>query len=53
VRAEFLAFEQLGHDIRQSLVFADVINREDVRMIERRGRARFLLEAAFEGSPCR
>src|SRR5947208_16759911 len=39
-------FEQLGHDVRGALVLADVVDREDVGMIQRRGRARFQLETA-------
>src|SRR5262245_40737706 len=43
---QFLAFQQFGDDERRSLVGADVVDRQDVRMIERRGGMRFLLEAA-------
>ena len=45
-RAERLAFEQLGDDVGSAVVAADVVDREDVRMIEHPGRARFLLEAS-------
>ena len=40
------ALEQLRDDVRRSAVCADVVHREDVRMIECRGGARFLLEAS-------
>ena len=43
--AQRLAFEQLRHDVRRAVVAADVVDREDVRVIQRRGGARFLLEA--------
>ena len=46
LRAQLLAFQQFGDDERRAIVRADVVNGQDVRMIERRGRARFLLEAA-------
>src|SRR5262245_47038977 len=44
--AQFFAFEQLGHDIRRAFMRTDIVNREDVRVVERRGGAGFLLEAA-------
>ena len=44
--AQRLALEQLRDDVRRAVVRADVVDREDVRMVQRRGRARFLLEAA-------
>ena len=31
--AEFLALDVLGHDERQATVFADVVDRDDVRMV--------------------
>ena len=40
-----LAFEQLGHDERRTAISADVVHREDVRVVQRRGRAGFLLES--------
>ena len=43
--AQRLALEQLRHDVRRAAHAADVVHREDVGMIERRGRPRFLLEA--------
>jgi hypothetical protein len=43
--AQRLAFEQFGHDVRRALMSADVVDRENVRMVERRRGARFLLEA--------
>ena len=43
--AQRLALEQLRDDVRRAVVRADVVDREDVRMIQRRGRARLLLEA--------
>ena len=43
--AQRLAFEQLGDQIRRPIVGTDVVQREDVGMVQRRGRARFLFEA--------
>ena len=43
--AQRLAVEQLRHDVRRAVVHADVVHREDVRMVQRRGGSRFLLEA--------
>ena len=43
--AQRLAFEQLRHDVGHAVVHADVVDREDVRVIQRRSGARFLLEA--------
>ena len=40
-----LPIEHLGDDVGRRLVLADVEDREDVRMIERGGRAGFLLES--------
>ena len=45
-RAQRLAFEQLRDDVGRAVVAADVVDGEDVRMIERAGRACFLLEPA-------
>src|SRR5262249_49408965 len=45
-RAQLFAFEQLGDEIGRAFILADVVNREDVRVIERRGCKRLLLEAA-------
>ena len=44
--AQRLALEQLRDDVRRAVSRADVEDREDVRMVERRGGARLLLEAA-------
>ena len=44
--AEVLPLDQLHRDVRQLALDADVVDRDDVRMIQRRGGARFLLEAA-------
>ena len=41
---EAVAFEQLGHDIGLSVVHPDVVDRQDIRVIQRSRRARFLLE---------
>ena len=43
--AQRLAFEQLHHQERAAVVRADVVNRQNVRVIERADRARFLLES--------
>ena len=43
--AQRLAQKQLGDDVRRSLVRTDVVDRENVRMIQRARRTRFLLEA--------
>ena len=45
VGVERLALEQLHGDERLAVLFADLVNRADVRMIERRGRARLEPEA--------
>ena len=44
--AQRLPFEQLRDDERRPVVLADLIDGEDVGMIERCGRLRFLFEAA-------
>src|SRR5262249_52851369 len=44
--AQLFAFEQLSHDVGRAFMRADVVNREDVRVVKRRGGAGFLLEAA-------
>ena len=43
--AQRLAFEQLGDHVRRAVVRADVVDGEDVRVVERAGGARLLLEA--------
>ena len=43
-RRERLALEILHHEIARALVFADVMDRADVRMIQRRNRACFAFE---------
>jgi len=40
------AFEELGDDERSAVVHADVVHGDDVGMVERRRRARLLLEVA-------
>ena len=35
----------LHHDVGRALLLAQVVDRDDIRMVERRGRAGFLLEA--------
>ena len=42
---ERLAFEILHDEVVELAVAADVVDRADVRMVQRRDRARFLLEA--------
>ena len=44
-RPQLPAFEQLGHDERRTLMGADVVDGQDIGVIQRRGRARFLLES--------
>ena len=44
VRPQGLALEQLHHQEVASLVLPDVVDRADVGMVERRGRACLLLE---------
>ena len=44
--AERSAFEQFGDNVGHAIVGTDVVDGQDIRMIQRRGRARFLLEAA-------
>ena len=43
--AERFPFEQFRDDVGRAGVDADVVDRQDVRVIELTGRARFLLEA--------
>ena len=43
--AERRPFQHFRDDVRRLVVPADVVNGEDVGMIQRRGGARFLLEA--------
>src|SRR4029077_9693265 len=43
--AQRVALEQLGDHVGRAGVLTDVVHRENVWMIERRGGARFLLEA--------
>jgi len=43
--AQFFAFQQFGDDEGRPLVIADVINRQNVRVIEGGSGAGFLLEA--------
>ena len=43
--AERLALDELHRDVGQRARGADLIDRDDVRMVERRHRARFLLES--------
>ena len=42
--AERLALDQLGDDVRLSRRTADVVDRDDVRVVQRAGSARLLLE---------
>ena len=44
-RAQRLALEQLGHDVRRAVVGAEVVDRGDVRMVQRPGCLRLLFEA--------
>ena len=44
--AQRLSFEQFGDDIGRRAVDADVVDRQNVRMVQAAGRSRFLLEAA-------
>ena len=44
--AQFFAFQRFRDDEGRALVLADVINRQNVGMVERRGGACFLLKAA-------
>src|SRR5262249_9730633 len=43
-----LSLKQLADDVWCSLVGADVVHRDDIRMVERPGEARFMLEARQE-----
>ena len=43
--AQRFAFDELRHEESRAVVIADFVNGEDVRMIERRGGARFVQEA--------
>jgi hypothetical protein len=40
------AFKELHHDVGAAILFADVVDRANVGMVERRGRLRFSLETA-------
>src|SRR5258705_11924091 len=40
------AFEELHHDVGAAILFADVVDRANVGMVERRGRLRLSLESA-------
>ena len=44
--AQRLAFEQLRDDVGRAVVRADVVDRQDVRVVQRRRRLRLLLESA-------
>ena len=44
--AQALSFQAFRHEERCALVLADVVDRENVGVIERAGRSRFLCEAA-------
>ena len=46
---ERAAVDELAHDVLPSVVLADVVDRDDVRMIERRRDLRFSLETASRG----
>ena len=50
--AQRLALDELGDDEVRAVDFADLVNGEDVRMVERRGRPRLLLEAAHAVRVC-
>ena len=43
-RAQGLSLHILGHHERTAVEFADVVDDDDVRMVERRGGARFLMK---------
>jgi hypothetical protein len=45
-QAQRLTLEQLGNDVGRAFEGADVVDRQDVRVVERPGRLRLLLEAA-------
>jgi hypothetical protein len=45
---ERLAFDQLHDDVVQPVVVTDVVQRADVRMIQRRDRLRFTIEAGMK-----
>ena len=45
-RRERLAFQQLGDDVGSTVVGADVVHRQDVRMVELAGRTGFQLETS-------
>jgi len=44
--AQTLTFEQLRNDVRRAVLLADVMNRENIRVVKSGDRTRFLLEAA-------
>ena len=46
------AFQQFGDDVRRFVGGADIEDRENVRMIECRGRARFLLKTGQSFRVC-
>ena len=47
--AQRLALDELHGDVDRAVGLADVVDREDVRVVQRRGRARLLLEALAAG----
>src|SRR5205823_12743302 len=47
--AQRAAVDPLGDDVRAAFELADVVNGEDMRVIERRGRLRFELKATAGG----
>ena len=49
--AQRLAVEELGHDVRRAVGVADVVDGKDVRVIQRRCGACFLLEASHGVGP--
>ena len=46
LRAQFFAFQQLRHNVGQSIVCPDVMNGQNVRVIEHSNSLGFALEAA-------
>src|SRR5215510_13327950 len=45
--AQRLAFDKLADDVMRAISFADLVNRQDVWVVERGGRFRFVFESSY------
>src|SRR5262245_65050844 len=46
LRSQFFAFQQFGDDVGRAFVNAQIVDKEDIRMIERRSSAGLLIKEA-------